>query len=242
MNDNPVQNLSRQEETYKEKKSELLSKLPAQEVADAPFVFSDRQLVTNILTKIDMFRQVLDVQGAIVECGVHKANSLFTYYHLSTILEPYAINRKIIGFDTFEGFPSVSENDPLGKEGYLSDTNFDVIKKMGELHDLNRAVSHVEKLELIKGDANETIPKYVADNPHLIISLLYLDFDIYEPTKQALKYLAPLVPKGGLIGFDEINCKKWQGETIALKEMLDLGTLGLKKFYYDPWVSYYIKD
>lgn len=36
------------------------------------------------------------------------------YYHLQSILEPYELNRKIIGLDTFCGFPSVSSNDPEG--------------------------------------------------------------------------------------------------------------------------------
>ena len=103
----------------------------------------------------------------------------------------------------------------------------------------NKAVNHIDKIELIKGDAIKTIPEYVANNPHLIIALLYLDFDIYEPTKTALEYLLPLVPKGGIVGLDEISCKKWQGETIAFKECVPLKTVKLKKFSYDPWVSYY---
>jgi hypothetical protein len=71
---------------------------------------------------------------------------------------------------------------------------------------------------------------------------LYLDFDIYAPTSTALKHLLPLVPKGESVGFDEVNCKKWQGETIALKEYLTLSDISLRKFYYDPWVSYYVVE
>ena len=58
---------------------------------------------------------------------------------------------------------------------------------------------------MIKGDATKTIPKFVKENPYLIIALLYLDFDIYEPTKVALEHLLQLVPKGGIVGLDEIN-------------------------------------
>ena len=47
------------------------------------------------------------------------------------------------------------------------------------------------------------------------------------------------MPKGGIVGLEEINCKKWQGETIAFKECVPLKTAKLKKFSYDPWVSYY---
>ena len=56
------------------------------------------------------------------------------------------------------------------------------------VNDFNRPNGHIPKIEFIQGDANVTIPEFVQDNPFLIISLLYLDFDIYEPTKTALKY------------------------------------------------------
>jgi hypothetical protein len=81
---------------------------------------------------------------------------------------------------------------------------------------MNRPVGHVPKVELVKGDANITIPKYIEDNPHVVVSLLYLDFDIYEPTKTALKYFIPRMPKGSIIAFDELNSPHWPGGTIAV--------------------------
>jgi len=222
------------------KKQRMLSKITGKQIATNPFVYMDRQLVTTALTRIKLFEKILEVQGSIVECGVYQANSLFVYAHLSSILEPYNFNRKIIGFDTFEGFRSISDKDPNGiNEKDFANTNLDHLKTWAKIFDENRAVSHIPKIELIKGNAINTIPKYVKDNPHLIISLLYLDFDIFEPTSIALKNFLPLVPKGGIIGFDELNSKKWKGETIALKENITLENIKLKRFYFDPWVSYY---
>ena len=235
-----VSNWSETEKDYAQQKEDMLSDLHSHDVAAAPFVYAERQTLTTALTRIELFQKILDVQGAVVECGVHKANSLFLYYHLSSILEPYGFNRKIIGFDTFEGFRSLSTRDDAKlQESDFSDTNYETLEKWKNLQDQNRVVSHIPKMELVKGDAIKTIPQYVKDNPHLIIALLYLDFDIYEPTKAALDHLLPLVPKGGIVGLDELNCKKWQGETIALKEKLSICRISLKKFYYDPWVSYF---
>jgi hypothetical protein len=231
------------ENEYRERKQALLGKVTAADVAEAPFVYADRQLVSMSLTRIHLFEKILGIQGAIVECGVHKANSLMLYYHLSTILEPYNFNRKIIGFDTFEGFRSLSSKDDENlAESDFSDTSYERIKDWAETHDLNRAVNHIPKIELVKGDATKTIPDFVASNPHLLVALLYLDFDIYEPTNVALKHLLPLVPKGGVVGFDEINSKKWAGETIAMKENLVVGSIRLQRFYYEPWVSYYVVE
>jgi hypothetical protein len=231
------------ENEYRALREKYFKDIPAYEVGNSPFVFAERQTVTHALTRIKLFELVRETQGAIVECGVHKGNALFLYAHLSTILEPYNFNRKVIGFDTFEGFRSLHDNDdPINTENDFSDTNFEMLKKWALLHDLNRAISQWPKIELVRGDAANTIPKYVEDNPHLIIALLYLDFDIYTPTAVALKHLLPLVPRGGVVGFDEVNVKRWQGETIALKESLTLGEIKLRKFYFDAWVSYYIVE
>ena len=189
---NSLSNWSNNEEQFYKNREYLLDQISAKEVVDAPFVYADRQTLTTALTRIDLFRKVLDIQGAIVECGVHKGNSLFLYNHLSTILESYNFNRKIIGFDTFEGFQSISCRDNKNlKESDFSDTSFKLLQDWSLLHTQNRSVSHIEKIELIKGDATKTIPKFVEENPHLIIALLYLDFDIYEPTKVALDHLLP---------------------------------------------------
>jgi hypothetical protein len=75
---------------------------------------------------------------------------------------------------------------------------------------------------LIKGDATQTIPEFLKNNKHIIVSLLYLDLDIYEPTKIALKEFLPKMAKGSIIAFDELNFKSFPGETIAALE--ELGT------------------
>jgi hypothetical protein len=236
-----VSNWSSKESSYQQKRDALLNEISAQEVAGAPFLYADRQLVTSVLTRFEIFKKIIEVPGAIVECGVHRANSLMLYYHLSSIMEPYNLNRQVIGFDTFEGFNSISEkDDPRLTNGGYSQTDYQNILKWAKLHDENRALSHIPKLELVKGDAVETIPKFVESNPHLIIALLYIDFDIYAPTCSAIDFLLPLVPKGGVVVFDELNSKKWSGETIALKEKMKISEIKLEKFSFDPWPSYYV--
>jgi len=70
------------------------------------------------------------------------------------------------------------------------------------------------KVELLHCHATKTIPAYLEETPQLIVSLLYLDFDIYEPTVAA--------PKGAVIAFGELNLKDWRGESIAVLESLKL--------------------
>jgi hypothetical protein len=69
-----LSNWSTQEENFAEKRESQLNRISSDEVAHAPFVFAERQSITTALTRIDLFRKILEVQGSVVECGVHKGN------------------------------------------------------------------------------------------------------------------------------------------------------------------------
>lgn len=209
--------------------------------ADQYAVITRRQTMAHGLTRVKLFEKILDTKGSIIECGVYRGQGLMYFYHLSTILEPYAFNRKIYGFDTFTGFRSTNDKDPMkDKEGLLGDVNYEFLQEMITVHDMNRPVSHIPKAELIKGDAVKTIPEFVKTHPELIVAMLYLDFDLYAPTKTALEHFLPLIPKGGIVVFDELNVSKWAGETAAFKETFDLNKVELRKFPFDPYVSYFV--
>lgn len=205
-----------------------------------------RQNLARFLVQTEIFKLTLPVKGSIVECGVHHGGGVMTWAKLSTTLEPYNYHRKIIGFDTFEGFPHVSPidelNHPSVKAGMFSeDYNiYDELNACINEYDENRYLSHIPKIELVKGDANLTIPAYIDNNPHLLVSLLYLDFDIYEPTAKALKTLLPRMPKGAVLAFDEINNQDWPGETMALLEEINIKECELRCFEYEPNISYMI--
>jgi len=95
-------------------------------------------------------------------------------------------------------------------------------------------------LKLVEGNIEETLPKFLDSNPHLIVSLLHIDVDIYQPTKIGLELLVPRMPKGGVIVFDEINSRLFPGETKALDDALGLNSLRLYRFPYCPGLSYAI--
>ena len=169
--------------------------------------------------------------------------------HFSAILEPYNHTRRVIGFDTFSGFSEVHEKDVqrgtsehLHPGAFQTDgTILEEIKHLVAIHDRNRPLGHIPKVELVVGDASQTIPRYIEEHPHLLVSLLYLDFDLYEPTKVALEQLYPRVVKGGIVAFDELNCPDFPGETIALLETMDLAQVELRRFLFDPYISYSVK-
>ncbi|NOT84747.1 MAG: class I SAM-dependent methyltransferase [Methylococcaceae bacterium] len=209
-----------------------------------------RQSLTRFLARYELFKQTLDVKGSIIECGVHHGGGLMAWAKMSAGLEPMAIHRKVYGFDTFEGFPSVDksdftdiqENNHLVTGGFSAGkSSFEYINDAITEFDDNRFLNQFNKVELIKGDATKTIPEFMEKNQHLIISLLFLDFDLYEPTKAALEYFLTRVPKGGIIAFDEINNASWPGETKALFEQkFSLNHLKINKFYFEPNIAYIV--
>lgn len=233
--------LTAAEVEYNEKRATVLSKVDAQYVADAPFVFANRITVTAALSRMELFKMVQDVPGAIVECGVYKGNSLMLYMHLSMILEPYAINRSIIGFDTFQGFASIDkENDPTDiNETMFSDTDDSILQEMIDTNDLVRPVNRIPRCEIIKGDILETVPAFVKTRPDLVVAMLILDTDLYASTKVALETFLPYMPKGAIVVLDEVAYRNFPGETAALRDVLDLNKVELKRLPFDSTVGYF---
>ena len=232
---------SKAETNLEEEKKDLLKSFKPEEIADNFPLFITRQELIRYLARYELFKKIAEVKGSIVECGVYKGSSLMFFAKLSAAYEPYAFNREIIGFDTFSGFPEVNNKDgAYAHKGDLADVNLQTIEKSIKLYDKNRPIGHVAKLKLVKGDANETIPKYFKENPAVLVALLYLDFDIYEPTKSALKTILPRMPKGAIVAFDELNDSRRQGETVALLETLNINKYEIKKFPEEPHISYIV--
>ena len=73
-----------------------------------------RQNLARFIARYELFNLIKDVQGSIVECGVLFGGGLLSFAKLSAILEPYNFQRRVIGFDTFTGFPDVSKEDMKG--------------------------------------------------------------------------------------------------------------------------------
>lgn len=209
-----------------------------------------RQELSGFLFKNELFKMVLDVHGSVVECGVYDGAGLMAWAHLSSIYEPYNYQRRIIGFDTFAGFPELTNIDKAARDvscelkvgGFTGNNAYEDLTQCIKLYDMNRPLNHIPKVELVKGDASVSFKQYLEENPHLIISLLYLDFDIYKPTKAVLEHAVSRVPKGGIIAFDEINHPEWPGETMALVETLGINNLRIKRFPFEPVRSYAIVE
>lgn len=200
-----------------------------------------RQQLKRFLSMYEIFKLALPVKGSIIECGVFKGFGVMTWAKLSTMLEPENLTRRIYGFDTFSGFPSVCEKDDNTvanpQKGALDGSSYEELQELIKEYDRDRFLGHIDKVHLIKGDVKKTIPDFIQNHPHLIISLLFLDMDLYEPTKLALELFVPRMPKGAILAFDELDNPMWPGETLALLETMGVNKLTLRSVG-DPYISY----
>lgn len=200
-----------------------------------------RQDLKRFLVRYELLKEVLEVKGSIIECGVNEGFGLMSWYHCSATLEPENLTRRIIGFDTFEGFPSVAPEDQGQADvrvGGLAADSEQELRDLIAAHDKNRFLGHVEKVRLVRGDATQTMPQYLEDHAETVVSLLFLDFDLFEPTKVALETFVPRMPKGAVIAFDELDNPTWPGETLAALDTVGLNNLELRRLPWDPYVSW----
>ena len=68
-----------------------------------------RQSLSRILYHDFLYQKIVNVPGVICEFGVQWGATLAQLINLRGIHEPFNHSRKVYGFDTFEGFPEVSD-------------------------------------------------------------------------------------------------------------------------------------
>lgn len=181
---------------------------------------------TKLWARYELFKMVIDLPGDIVEGGVFQGTGALYWARLIQVYNPQS-RRKVVGFDTFEGYPGTmtGSQDIKSSESFIEETQYNKITPEGIMK-IAESLGLDHRIELVKGDATVTIKDYIKRNPGFRVALLNLDFDIYEPTLSALQNLYPLVVPKGLVVFDEYAVHEW-GESNAADD-----------YFKDKQVSY----
>jgi len=228
-------------ESVSERESrELLTELlaatpiPAEYLIDNLPVYLRRCQLSDLLTMDALYRKVRGVPGVIMEFGVLHGRHLAAFTALRGFYEPQNSLRRIIGFDTFTGFPDVSRIDQVSPSAVVgrfrtSDDYPDHLREVLRAHELGEPLGHVQRSFVVQGDVRETVPRYLEENPETVIAMAYFDLDLYEPTRDVLKTIAPYLSRGAIVAFDELAHPKWPGETAALRDVLDLSQVTLRQ-------------
>lgn len=154
------------------------------------------------------------LQGDIVELGIGPGR--FLTYSVTWMQQTKA-EKRYYGYDTFAGFPSVTDEDKEGlRPGRLKRV---APGKYAFSRDrIERVVRHLgakDQVQLVQGDFVQTLQQVRPDK----ISFLYIDCDLYEGYKAGLELLYDRVTPGGLILFDEYeHVDEWPGARKAVDE------------------------
>jgi hypothetical protein len=187
-------------------------------------VYASRRSFIRQLAHYELFKLTQDLPGHYVEFGVYYGKSFFSWHKFLEVFTPTATHKKVFGFDSFAGFPSLAEQDGdtdtriQKTPGGLSSENFlEEFMELMKLHNED-GVLPTNRGNIVTGDINQTLPRWLDENPEARFCLINLDVDIYEPTKLVLDRCWDRVVTGGVIVLDEYATSKWPGETIAWDE------------------------
>jgi O-methyltransferase len=150
----------------------------------------------------------LNLQGVVAEFGMYKGG---TTMFLSRVIERLGRDWRVIGFDTFDGFPP--RRSPLDMYDHPACvfTNLQAVCRY--LAERNT--------EVVPGDIVDTCQRLDAEN----IVLTFMDTDNYTPAEAALEIVREQTVVGGAIVFDHFTgvdrFRYTLGERIAGRILLD---------------------
>jgi hypothetical protein len=205
--------------------------------------------IGSVVYWLKFFEMTKNIPGDIVECGIGRGRSLLIIAALNTFLsKEEGGQRRIFGYDSFEGFPEPTIEDksprnpkkgewshsPSGKYKYSNKFTKLVLQEGGI--PLNKI-----SLTLTKGFFSNSLKKH----PQKPIAMLHIDGDLYQSYKAALENLFGKISKGGIIIFDDFakeNGKeeKFPGARLAVKEFLGNKYKNLKSSI--KGTSFFIKE
>jgi len=188
-------------------------------------LFMRSSALAKILFLNELYELINDKPGVIVEFGTWWGQNLALFENLRALHEPFNASRRVIGFDTFTGYPSVSDQDrrseTIVEGGYkVSDDYENFLDSLLRYHEDNNVLRNVRKTELVKGDVEKTAKDYFGKHPEIVIALAYFDMALYEPSKAAFEAIKPHLIPGSVLMLDEFNSREYPGETVAFQEIM----------------------
>ena len=189
----------------------------------------------NINVILDLMNECKSIPGDIAECGVYRGSTLIS---MALFLQQIGSEKKVFGFDSFQGFDDHVETDlNLGgqfdqqkRRGGFGNTSRSFVQKRLNILDLN----HVE---LVSGFFEKSLEKFSERQ----YSFVHLDCDIYESYHTCLNYLYPRLSGGGIMLLDEYDDPPWPGCNLAVDEFLTEHSIDLHAIVRDGHRKFYLR-
>ena len=177
---------------------------------------SAKDRMRYLLTCYELFKIVAEIPGQIVEVGVWRGLTAMLFGHFIELFNQQSV-RQYFGFDTFEGFLAedlIGEADTAPLADKFHSTSYEFVNALAQRQGYRY-------MHFLKGDVKDIVPNFLEEHADFKVALLYINCDVYLPTKATLELLIGRMQNGGIIAFHEYNhWPEMQGETRAADEIL----------------------
>jgi hypothetical protein len=182
-------------------------------------LFCRSGLLVKFILMADLYRRVMHVPGIMLEAGVWWGQNLVLMENCRAIFETMHKQRKIVGFDSFEGY---GEGPYKGTGLYNTG-----IRYKDQLLELLHAQAGANVYghqpcphELIAGDVQQTAPAYFRKHRGETVALAILDMGPYTPTRAVLEAIKPRLLPGSIVLLDEFTLDSTPGEAQAWLDVM----------------------
>lgn len=130
------------------------------------------------------------IEGVIVEAGCYKGGSTAKFSLAADIM-----NRELVVFDSFQGIPDNSE--PHNKTILGGKAHFRKGAYCGTVDEVKANVERFGRIahcRFVEGWLENTLPTFKKR-----VAAVYIDVDLASSTRTCLKYLYPLLERGGVL-------------------------------------------
>ena len=213
-------------------------------------LFLRGSLLARLLAIVDLYRQIVDLPGGILDIGTWRGQTAVLCENLRAIYEPLNFNRRIACFDTFEGYQGFAAGDGAsmlhrdGSYALAGEAYADLLRELLGLHEQSNAMGHNHgKHAVIVGDCRETLPRFFSDNPGECVALAFFDVNAYAPTVSAFDEVwARLVP-GGIVAFWQLTRASLPAEgRVYVEHILAHKAHALRRAQTYPSLCYVVKS
>ena len=225
-------------------KAYLNTSIPPDELMSNFGLYMRGSVLVKFLVLNEIYQRIVQVPGWILEFGSWWGQNLVLFENLRAIYEPFNKTRKIVGFDTFDGYLGHGTSDGTGE--IIQDGTYKVGKdyyynldNLLKIHENCNVLGHQSNGHmLVKGDVRNTVEPFFEENRHAFIALAYFDMGLYEPTKIALETIKPHLLPGSLLVMDELTWEDAKGEALAFKEVFKDIDYSIEISKYTPMRAY----
>lgn len=199
--------------------------LPEAELERNMGLFVRGSLLARLITISDLYRRIVDIPGTIFDLGCWWGQNSILFENCRSIFEPFNKQRKIVSFDSFEGYTSWCDKDKkteiLNQNTYSTSLGYEVfLRELLECHEGINNLGHQRGIhEVIRGDATNTVKTYLERNPETIIALAAFDLGLYTPTKAVLESIKPHLIPGSILLMMHLTRKDLSGDGQAFLEV-----------------------